>query len=420
MVKIATFSNILLVLVLFPYFSIIQTPFDTQPFAVIFSILIFSILLVKKDSELSFPFPLWVLFVIFLYTMVIYFINSNYYYGMMSLAGYASVFFITLVSYKTFKYINIRIYFLSIFIWFFFGVTQLFFNKSFGRWFVPRMSTSVARGVTSLAVEPSYYATVCIFALILNELFYKNAKYNRKVYYTVMCILVFQTIISFSGLGFLFLLVFFFSKCISLIFFDRGIKRSRAFFSSIIIPLLIILLFLYLPVLQHTRAGILLRSGLRDPVTLLFTDQSAADRISHILLSFYSLFYSYGVGLGLGTWGDYSNLLIASAGGRIEELANVWLSTGGRIMSGWGSTIYEIGTFGVLFIIVFLWIMFAGLRRNKEMKSVYFMSMLTMGFVMLMAVPIAFPLFGYTLGAFLYYAYRGKGQELQNYKRNEL
>ena len=69
--------------------------------------------------------------------------------------------------------------------------------------------------------------------------------------------------------------------------------------------------------------------------------------------------------------------------------------------------------------IVFLWIMFAGLRRNKEMKSVYFMSMLTMGFVMLMAVPIAFPLFGYTLGVFLYYAYRGKGQELQNYKRNE-
>ena len=65
MIKVSTFSNILLLLVLFPYLSLIQTPFSTQPFAVIFSILIFSILLIRKDNNLSFPFPLWVLFVIF-------------------------------------------------------------------------------------------------------------------------------------------------------------------------------------------------------------------------------------------------------------------------------------------------------------------------------------------------------------------
>lgn len=409
--KISTFSNILLLLVFFPCLSLIQTPFDTQPFAVIFSILIFSIFLIKKDDNLSFPFPLWTLFLIFLYALEIYFINSNYYYGMRSLVGYASVFFIAFASYKIFKYFNIKIYIFSIYIWLFFGVVQLLFNKYFGNWLVPRMSTSVGRGITSLAVEPSYYATVCIFALILNELFYKNAKYNRKVYFMVMCILIFQIIISFSGLGFLFLLVFFFSKCVSLIFFERGIKKYRILFSSTIIFFLIILLFLYLPALQYTRAGILLKNTLKDPMALLLTDQSVADRISHVLLSFYSLFYSHGIGLGLGTWGDYSNLLTASAGGRIEQIASVWLSTGGRIMSGWGSAIYEIGIFGVLFLMVFLWIMFAGARRNKEMKSVYFMSMLTMGFVMLMAVPIAFPLFGYTLGAFLYYTYRNKGQE---------
>jgi len=245
MIKVNTFSNILLFLVLFPYLSLIRTPFDTLPFAVIFSILIFSIFLIKKDDNLSFPFPLWTLFLIFLYALGIYFINSDYYYGMRSLTGYASVFFITLASYNTFKYINVKNYIFSIYIWLFFGIAQLLFNKNFGRWLVPRMSTSVERGVTSLAVEPSYYATVCIFALILNELFYRNAKYNRKLYYILMCILVFQIIISFSGLGFLFLLVFFFSKCISLIFFNRGIKRNQVFFPSIIIPLFIIFLFLY-------------------------------------------------------------------------------------------------------------------------------------------------------------------------------
>ena len=128
MIKINTFSNILLFLVLFPYLSLIQTPFDTQPPAVIFSVLIFSILLIRKDDDLPFPFPLWALFLIFLYALGIYFINSNYYYGMRSLVGYASVFFITFASYKTFKYINIKIYFLSIFIWCFFGTIQLLFN----------------------------------------------------------------------------------------------------------------------------------------------------------------------------------------------------------------------------------------------------------------------------------------------------
>lgn len=409
MIKINTFSNILLFLVLFPYLSLIQTPFDTQPFAVIFSILIFSILLIRKDNNLSFPFPLWALFLIFLYASCIYLINSHYNTGLRSLVGYASVFFIALASYKTFKYINIKIYFLSIFIWCFFGTIQLLFNKGFGIWLVSNRPTfwSTTRGVTSLAVEPSYYAVICIFALILNELFYISAKYNSKLYYIIMCTLVFQIIISFSGSGFLFLLVFFFSKCISLIIFNRGvIKRKRVFFSSIIIPLLVILLFLYLPALQDKRATILLRGALQDPITLLFTDQSIADRISHILLSFYSLFYSYGIGLGLGTWNDYANLLTLSAGGRVESLANVALSIYGRIMSGWGSAIYELGIFGVLFILVFIWIMLVGLSRKKEMKSIYFLSMITIGFAMLMAVPIAFPLYGYTLGAFLYYAYK--------------
>ncbi len=409
MVKIGTLSNILLLLVFFPYLSLVQTPFSTQPFALIFSILIFLVLSIRKDNDLCFPFPLWTLFLIFLYASCIYLINSNYYTGLRSLGGYASVFFIAFASYKTFKYINVKIYFFSIFIWCFFGTIQILFNKGFGRWLIPNIPSywSITRGATSLAPEPSYYAIICIFALILNELFYRSTKYNSKLYYIIMCTLVFQIIISFSGSGFLFLLIFFFSKCISLIiFYRRIIKRKQVFFSSIIIPLLIILSLHYLPVLQNTRAAILLRRLLQSPVTLLFTDQSIADRASHILLSFYSLFYSYGIGLGLGTWNDYANLLTLSAGGRVESLANVALSISGRIMSGWGSAIYELGIFGVLFILIFIWIMLVGLSRNKEMKDIYFLSMITIGFTMLMAVPIAFPLYGYTLGAFLYCAYK--------------
>jgi len=391
-------------MVLFPYISLFRTPFDTQPFAVIFSILIFLILLIRKDNDLSFPFPLWVLSLIFLYALGMYFIHSDYYYGIRSLAGYASVFFIALASYKTFKYINIKIYFLSIFIWCFFGVVQLLFKKTFGSWLVPRMSTSVGRGVTSLATEPSHYATVCIFLLILNEIFHGNAKYNNKIYFIIMIILVFQVIMSFSGLGILFLMGFFFTKCISLLLFNRVIKNWRAFLFTIIILSIIVLSFFYLPVLENSRAGRLFTKTVNTPA-LLFADQSVADRASHILISFYSLPYSNGIGLGLGTWDDYAQLLASSAGRQINNLTDIRFSASGRIMSGWGTAVYELGIVGILFILVFLYIMFIGMYKNKKMKPVYALSMAIIGLIMLMAVPLAFPLFGYALGIFLYYAY---------------
>jgi len=404
MININTFSNILLFLVLFPYLSILQTPFDTQPFALIFSIIIFSIFLISKKDDLSFPFPLMVLFIIFLYALGIYFIHSDSYYGMRSLAGYASVFFITLASYKTFKYISLKIYFFSISMWLFFGTVQLLFKKTFGSWLVPRMSTSIGRGVSSLSTEPSHYATFCIFLLILNEIFYRIKKYNNRLYLIIIAMLVFQMIISLSGLGLLFLVVFSFAKCISVIIFDRS-KKWYTIFIITIFSIFVILSLLYLPILQNTRVSTLFIKATNNPIALLFSDQSIADRASHILLSFYSLFYSYGFGLGLGTWGDYAHLLASSTGGIVNDLINVNLSVGGRIMSGWGSVIYELGIFGVLLILVFLSITFIGINKNKKMKSIYILSMIIIGSIMLMAVPIAFPLFGYILGIFLYYAY---------------
>jgi len=66
-IKINSFSNILLLMVLFPYISLFRTPFDTQPFVLIWSVLLFLILFVRKKS-LSLPYLLWVIFFIFLLT----------------------------------------------------------------------------------------------------------------------------------------------------------------------------------------------------------------------------------------------------------------------------------------------------------------------------------------------------------------
>lgn len=400
--KINSFSNILLLLCLFPYISLFRTSFDTQPFALIFSVFFFSILLVAKGKTLSFSFPLWLIFLVFLYAICLYLIGPNYGTdGLKSLASYASVFFIALASCKTFKYVNLKVYFLSVFTWLFFGVMQLLFSKTFGNWFVPRMATSIGRGVTSLAVEPSYYAIICIFFLVLNEIFHKDTKYGNGLYFVIMFLLLFQIVISLSAMGFLFLMIFFFSKCISVFVFAKGLKKLYMPFLMMIIPILLILSFLYMPILQGKRANILLREAIKSPMSLIFIDQSIAARASDIFLSFYSLIYSSGIGLGLATGANYALLLA----GEINNLISVHLvGLGGRIMSGWGSAVYELGIVGVIFILTFLWIVLKGISRNKKMRPVYLSSAITIGSIMLMSVPLAFPLFGYILGIFLYYS----------------
>ncbi len=407
--KTSSFSNILLLLVLFPYISLFNTPFDTQPFALIFSILLFLILLDRKQNALSFPLPLWFILLIFFYAIYFYLIISDWVYGYRSLAGYASIFFIGLASYKTFKYVNLKFYFSAISIWLIVGLMQLLVEKKLGQWLLPRMSTDAFRGVTSLAVEPSYYAIVCIFLLILNEIFRINGKYSRKLYFVIMLALSFQILISLSGMGLLFLAIFFFSKFISAIIFDRTIKNLSMLSFIVIIPLISILSFLFIPELQNTRGGDLLIKVIRDPITVFYTDGSVADRASHLLLSFYSLIYSHGVGLGLGTWNNYADSLVSWAGGWVEEIATDKLTLSGRIMSGWGSAIFELGIIGIFLIFIFLWIMLVGICRNKKMRSVYATSIIVIFFIMLMAVPLAFPLFGYTLGVFLYYSYADYG-----------
>ena len=222
--RISNFSNILFLLVAFPYISLISTPFDVQPFALILSIL-FLLLLLTEGNNLSFPRPLGLIFFIFLYAACLYLFRSNYNYGLRSLAGYASVFFIALASYKTFRYVSLKTFYFTVFVWGFFGIVQLLFEKTFGNWLLPRMSTSVTRGITSLAPEPSFYAIICLFLLILNEIFHKDTEHSGKIYFVIMFVLLFQMVISLSGVGILCIFVFFFVKYLSTLVFNRSIKK---------------------------------------------------------------------------------------------------------------------------------------------------------------------------------------------------
>lgn len=398
-------ANIVFFLSLFPYLTPFDTRFDTQPWA--FAVAAFvAPALIAARSRLALPGPLWLLLAFGLYAALIYAINSDAYYGLRSLAGYGSVFLFALVAYKTYRHVSSKLYLTAVGAWLLVGLVQVFIHSSFASGVVSRMSTGGPRGVTSLAVEPSFYAIVCIFMLILNEFFFIERKYTFRIYLAVVLALTFQIAISYSALGILFLLVFGVAKLGSVML--PGHKRQMGVVLVIVAIMGITLTaFLRVDVLKQTRAGQIMAKITSCPADLLYQDESVAIRGAHALLPLYSLSLNYGAGLGLGTWNEHAHKLgmMTEAEWVLNLVEANQLSVGGRVLSGWGTAIYELGLIGLLFVATALYILASGIRRNRRMKMTCMLSMAVVFPLMAMAVPLAFPMFGYLLGIHLYFGY---------------
>lgn len=320
--------------------------------------------------------------------------------GLRSLVGYASVCFISITGYYTFKYIQGKHFIGAVFIWFFFGLIQLFINKQFGMSLLSRLSTSEGRGITSLAVEPSFYSIICLFFLVLNDVFKAKGAYSKRVHLVLFFVITSQVFFARAGVGVVLFMVYLGAKVIS----SRGVlSLAKGVLGLSAVALLGVLVLTAVLSIQFTRIGMLVYSLTHDPIGLMLSDGSTADRLLHILISHLSVFYSYGIGFGLGNWNENAMDIASNTGGFVLQLANVNITLSGRIMSGWGTAIFELGIVGIFFMISFLFLMRKGFKRtSNEMKSVYLSSAITIYFTMLMAVPISFPLFGYVIGVFAY------------------
>ena len=395
-------ANVVFILALFPYVSIIKTPFDIQPYVLLFSGIYFLMYIVK--GNLKFPTFIGVFFLVFLYAFLIYIINSEWINGIRSLFGYASLFLISFTAYKTFRFINVKLYIIGINIWLLFGCVQYFIQKDFGSLFVARMSTTFERGVTSLAVEPSAYAMICIFFIILNEIFYKSGKYSKKIYYfNFVCIFI-QLILTFSGMSILLILIYLFVKTIANSFVTFGIKGLSYLLGSFLIGSILILCFINIPILETTRAGYLIGSFITYGFNIIYLDASMNDRFAHIIIPGYSLYNSYGIGFGLGTWSVHSNDIISDFQSKYSNSNFDFYSvtSKGRIMSGWGNAVYELGFIGVLIMLTYIRLIIIAFSNKGIFRDVVFTGIIIIFILAFMSLSLAFPLLSYITGVSIY------------------
>lgn len=410
-------ANILFLLSAFPYLSPVNFGIDTQPYALIFSILIAYLALADR-SVLDIPGTLVWLLLIFFYASCLFAFSPDKLNAGKSLAGYATLFFVTYASYRSVKNVQIKWFNLSVYLWLFFGVAQVVIGRHFGSFLLPRMTTSDTRGVTSLAVEPSYYAIICVFLLVLNDAFQAIGKQEKKQHLRIMLLLILQMLITFSGIGFLFLMIYLMGNTLAIVVREGLVKRAPRLLLLGLLALIAFASFTMIPALEYSRAGRILEGMSGNTTGLLFFDGSIASRVTAAILPIYSFFYSHGLGLGLGTWSSNYQAISHYAGGAVETISQVGYTQStdaARIMSGWGTAVFELGIAGVLLIAIFIGSIIRGANQTGKISSVFISSGFTIFVLMFMAVPLTYPLFSYVLGLYLYYGHPLNGKRLSHH-----
>jgi len=415
-------AAVLLLTAIFPYFSPVRTPFDTQPWALLIAALI---LIVLYDG--SRPFGLY--FLLAGYAALVLLVGliretSRLQEGLRSLVVYASVALIAWAASRIYRHIPAGLFLAGVAIWLAAAIIQTMLDPSFLSGVLPRMPEFgfgfVGRGVRALAPEPSYFVKVMIGFLVLNEFFHKDRRYGRAVYLAVVAAIVFQVVAAKAGASVVYLAVAAAAKAVSIIWEKTGRDRLIAAAAAIIFAAGLAA-FIQIPELRESRGGALIMkatkpifrsdrktkpSARRDKglsarldswAGVYSGDTSASTRIGNLVWSLYGgLIETKGAGFGLGTdpWGQVPPWLLKYVG-----VKRPW---GGRNGGGLVQGVYELGAIGLVFLLAPLWLMLDNLRCERVFRGPVWMTLALIYPAAAVSESAAFPLLGFLLGVHAY------------------
>lgn len=352
--------------VFFPYLSFIPFPSDTQPYAALFSVFIFfmSVNIDKINKNIVYAIILFIISFLF-------FIFERNLFAFRDFFGFLSFFNITYASLYVLrqKGFNSKLFHYFSLIWIFIGLVQLFFIRDFMNFLISDSRTTTTRGVTSLAVEPSYFGIILIFFMLIELL----TTYNKKwmLLYSICIIILTQ-----SAMAVLYLMVF------AGIYYS--IYNKRIFFVTIIF---IILLFVILLNIDSTSRliNLLQKIVTVGPIKLIQLDGSINDRIGHIYFSFKGFFINYFLPHGFSSWAKYLAV-------EVPKQTFFWNITPYRIMSSYGSALFTLGFIGLLLPFIYNRVIYKITNKRKKIFLFLFLNIFY-----LTAIPISFPLFSFFL-----------------------
>lgn len=358
---------------LFPWVSFRLLNLDTQPWFILLSLICFALSLRKKIN-------IKILAVIFLpiSSVAIGFVykqfDALFFRAVMSYFAY----FIVLVFYFIYKKkygSPINILMISNVIWLFAGVTQFLLGKEILSNIVV-VRTTMDRGVTGLAPEPTFYGIFLFFLtwlIIIESRFEFNFKIKVIVFFNIAAIM-------FLASSSMVVLYFVVVVLLYAVFYMLSIKRF--FILSVLLLVLYFALDDFLLAFETTRLAKLIVMVSTEPELILLKDASINERVSHVFFSIKGFLVDFGVPHGFHQFGDYST--------NERHLSNglFWWGKGeDKIMSNIGAVMYELGWFSIVYILS----LFSFLKINMHVKRNLFNAFL-LGIILLSAIPVSFPL----------------------------
>ena len=390
-------SNLLIYLFLFfcffPYIKIIPMETDTQPYAMIIGIIVM----------LSYPFyqsykDIRWLFILVILSIIIAIFSKLDFDTFRSLFNYLSIFVVpaaTISALTKCNGLSFKFYRSCIFIWLAVGIIQQFIYPEFGTQLLSRASFGgAARGIVSLAPEPTFYAIICCLMAIIGFLNFRN----EKQYMFLQILLLFQIVIlARSSMVIIFGLASFLTYLLIKAIKKRIINLFIFIFVAVIIYYGIILL---LPYIQQYRVGNLLAHLIRDPMLFMIVDESINERFIHAYFPTYAFFSYFGLPHGYGQFADYMSHIHSE--GEFSKYLVYYRDDYTRIQSGFGAIFFELGVFALIFI--FVLIRNFRLLVKNNFSSLFWCILFSV--ILLNAMPLGNGLVGFTLGNMIYIAHK--------------
>ena len=395
--KIYLIETILYFLIFFPYLPSFLPNVYLAPYALILTTIIFFLI-----KEKILPNELITLFFLFLLSLILL-VNGFDFNTLRILAGYLSIFVIACSTYfilRMTKRINNNLIYNLFILWFIVGLIQYFINPEFMSSFVVQMKSTSDRGVTGLAPEPSYYASVMLFFTIIS---YIN---NHKLKQTILLSIISIIIISASSTGLIVLLGFLTLYFLIFLFKKRILK---IIFISIIFFLITYLNF---DSLSGTRIHKLVKSTLKSPVELFVRDASVNARVWHIVGSFSGSYDNYFLPRPINNFEEYTSKVMKANIHNVHPRTIRTLKN--KPMTGTGQMFFNLGIISLLYFFIIFKLSYKCFKSKKEGLFIT----LCMFLIMTTAIPLSFPMFGFIYGLLAYKTYKEPYENIPSVRKS--
>nr|WP_294867111.1 hypothetical protein [uncultured Pseudogulbenkiania sp.] len=358
---------------LFPWLSFGTNNLDTQPWPILGSIVY---LATRKKWLKSSKFT-----VILIFSAISLLITlSDLILDFVAIRSFFSIATLLLVSYcawliKNNKVDISRALITSNIIWLLAGVLQKITNTEILS-FLVTVRTTMDRGVTGLAPEPTFYA---IFLFFISWILLQESDFNppKKIKLLISINSLAIIFLAKSSMGLLYLLI------ITTYFLIYKAWKNPKILPAFIITLLAIsyITFISIDRLGDSRISQVLQKLTDNPTLLIQADASVNERTSHMIYSVKGFLDDFGLPHGPRAFSEYWEHETSQSNGLF------WYGSADKIMSWQGSLLYEQGFFGFIAIIIILTMFY-----NKNNKVVSYMNMTLFLTITLSAIPLAFTL----------------------------